>query len=276
MQLVRIPGAASSGGASKEARHVHSSPDTTRLCLGQPLKITWNSCFLPEAPEDNAIARLLERISELEQENASLMRLDETIRRNVHLFEALLNQSYDSILLLTPEMTIFRLVHSVLGYREDQLLGESQLSFIHPEDAPAFQVAFSKLMEGKESTVTLECRVRSAAGLWTWFEMRLTDLLNDPDIQAIVMNGRRIVFGPIGQARVSFRCSLGRHAVSPDRENACSHRSGRRNHGKVRPKRWRWSRSFQQPTSTPAAIAEIVIGAAMALRTLLCHLALLV
>jgi PAS domain S-box-containing protein len=94
-------------------------------------------------------------------------------------------------------MTVFRLVHSVLGYREDQLLGESLLSFIHSEDAAKFEESFARLLEGREPSQVIECRVRDPEGLWAWFEMRLSDQLSDPNVQAIVMNGRKIVFGPM-------------------------------------------------------------------------------
>lgn len=42
------------------------------------------------AVTDESVRRLLERISELEDENASLRKLEETIRANNHFFEALL------------------------------------------------------------------------------------------------------------------------------------------------------------------------------------------
>src|SRR6202042_984848 len=86
--------------------------------------------------EPSSMAQLLERISELEHENANLQKLDAAIRANNHRFEAILRASREAIMLISPALTVVRLIHSMLGYAERDVLGQSVLTFVHPEDAP--------------------------------------------------------------------------------------------------------------------------------------------
>jgi PAS domain S-box-containing protein len=135
---------------------------------------------------------LRERIAELEAENAALRHLDDTLRRNIRLFEALIAQSHDGIVLVTPQLTSLRLAHSILGISDREIAGQSILSVIHPEDAGIVQAAFDRLMSGMEKSLTCECRGIGSDGIWHWLEIQMTDLLDDPDVQAIVFNNRNI------------------------------------------------------------------------------------
>ena len=146
----------------------------------------------PRPAADPAIARLLDRISELEDENTELRQLEDTIRSNMHLFEALLRNSREAILLITPEMTILRLIHSVLGYSEADLLGHQIQAFIHPDDSGVLERSFSQLLAGHSRDVVCVCRVRDASGQWNSVEVCMTDMLDDTQVQAVVLNCRRI------------------------------------------------------------------------------------
>jgi PAS domain S-box-containing protein len=150
------------------------------------------ACLLPQPAEDPVLAHLHNRIAELEDENSNLRQLDETIRNNASLFDALLSRCRDSILLLTPEMTILRLINSVLGYQERELLGENLLSLVHPEDSPAAAEAFANLLDGRAQTHVLEFRARDASGTWVRLDVQMTDMLDDAHVQAIVCHSRRI------------------------------------------------------------------------------------
>jgi PAS domain S-box-containing protein len=158
-----------------------------------------NSCLQSEgnpsvdsAAKDESVPRLLERISELEDENASLRRLEETIRVNNHFFEALLRSCHEAIVLLNPALTVVRLVHSIMGYTEKDILGQSVLAFTHPNDAPLLENACASLLSGEAKSRLFEVRALTPDGNWTWMEVHLSDLLDDPNVQAIVLNLRRI------------------------------------------------------------------------------------
>jgi PAS domain S-box-containing protein len=136
--------------------------------------------------------QLRDRIAELEEENANLRRLDDTIRRNMRLFDRILFRSREGILLLTPDMIILRLIHSSVGYTAVDLSGQPVLQFVHPEDASRFRKSFSELLSGQSKTARCEIRLMMNEGNWAWVEAEMTDLLDDPDVQAILLNGRNI------------------------------------------------------------------------------------
>lgn len=144
------------------------------------------------AAQASVVDQLRERVGELEEENANLRRLDDTIRKNVRLFERILHRCREGILLVTPDLIILRLIRSSVGYADVELLGQPILQFIHPDDAGCFQKAFSELLTAQSKTVCCEVRLKKNDGSWAWVEAEMTDLLDDPDVQAILLNGRNI------------------------------------------------------------------------------------
>jgi len=147
----------------------------------------------PELPAHDAlIAKLRDRISDLEEENANLRRLDEVIRRNARLFDAALRHSHDGFFLITPRLTFLKVFHSVLGNTDENLAGRHVLSIIHPEDRAALETAFATLLSDPARSVTCQCRAQDLHGDWCWMEVEMTDLLDDPDVQAIVFTNRNI------------------------------------------------------------------------------------
>lgn len=91
-------------------------------------------------------------------------------------------------------MTFWKVVHSVLGNNDDNLAGRPVLSKFHPDDRARATEAFSHLLNNPSQPVTVELRVGDSAGEWHWMEVEMTDMLDDPDVQAIVMNSREITW----------------------------------------------------------------------------------
>jgi PAS domain S-box-containing protein len=147
---------------------------------------------LSQAVHDPSVEELRERVTELEAENAMLRQLDDAFRRNIRLFEALLARSQDAILLVTPQLTFLKVVHSVLGNTDRELTGQPVLSVFHPDDGARVSEALGRLLSGQHKSVACKSRVLGIDGKWHWVEVEMTDLLDDPDVQAIVFNGRTI------------------------------------------------------------------------------------
>jgi len=154
------------------------------------------ACQIRPRVEDQVVTHLRERISELEDENDNLRKLEETIRRNSYLFDVLLRASQEAILLVNPELTILRLIHSTLGYSENDLVGESVLAYIHPEDAHRLEVCLVDLLRNHAEARAIEIRGLGANGKWIRLAGHVTDMLDDPNVQAIVLNLRRIDGSP--------------------------------------------------------------------------------
>ncbi len=68
-------------------------------------------------------------------------------------------------MLVTPQMTFLRLIHSGLWNTDHEFAGRPVPSNIHPGDKN---------------------------GDWYWMEVEMTDMLDDPDVRAIVLNNRNI------------------------------------------------------------------------------------
>lgn len=134
------------------------------------------------------IEKLTSRISELENENANLRLLDETITRNTAMFEALLENSSGGIALIGPDRRIVRLVRAAVGFVPGEVAGLALESILHPEDQGILIDCCNQLLNGSRKSVEFEGRVCIPDGSIRWVLARLTDMLDDPNVQAIVCN----------------------------------------------------------------------------------------
>ena len=64
---------------------------------------------------------------------------------------------------------------------------------MHPDDVSTAQAQFTKVLTGGlGTTATFEYRVARADGQWRIVDAVITNLLDEPDIGAIVLNGRDV------------------------------------------------------------------------------------
>ncbi|HTA72577.1 MAG TPA: PAS domain-containing protein [Bryobacteraceae bacterium] len=146
----------------------------------------------PGPSPEQEINRLRDRVAELEEENINLRQLEVTIQRNARLFDVILDRCHEGIGLLTSDLIVLRLIHSSIGYDEMDVSGQSFLPFIHPDDSGCFQKSFSQLLTAQAKSVSCEIRLRRKDESWVWLACEMTDMLDDPDVQAILLNVRPI------------------------------------------------------------------------------------
>ncbi len=116
-------------------------------------------------------------------------------KRELERYEAYLEESTDIVTVLDEDGTIeyqSPSVSRILGYDEDELIGENGFDFIHPEDKDESFAAFMNLVAEPESTETVELRFLTAAGEWRWLEVRGTNRLEQDPINGVVTNNRDI------------------------------------------------------------------------------------
>jgi len=150
--------------------------------------LKFRDAIFPSKTAESRLQQLQERVAELEAENAGLRQLQEKVRRNGKIFEAVLRKSHGGFLLVTPQLTFLEAIHSVLGNRDADLVGRSLLSKIHPEDGARVTLALVGLLANPSQSVTVECRLSDPHGQWHRMEVEMTDMLDDPDVQAVVWN----------------------------------------------------------------------------------------
>jgi signal transduction histidine kinase len=63
---------------------------------------------------------------------------------------------------------------------------------VHPEDLPEIKRRFAELTRHPGATDTAEMRCRHTDGSWRWVEATGTNLLDEPSVQAVVVNYRDV------------------------------------------------------------------------------------
>ena len=115
--------------------------------------------------------------------------------RELRQYEAYIEGSTDIITAL-DESGIIQYqspsVTRILGYEPGELVGESGFEYVYPDDREATTAAFAQVLQNPDEVVTVECRFRTADGEWRHIGVRGRNLLDDPDVGAIVINTRDV------------------------------------------------------------------------------------
>jgi PAS domain S-box-containing protein len=138
-----------------------------------------------------AVARALEQ----RQLRTEKRLADQRLRASERRFRALIEHSADLVLLSDATGTILYLGPSLsrlLGYAAEEFLGRPIWHFIHPEDLPRVQASIEYLLGQPGATQFGEYRLRHQDGRYCWLEQAATNLLAEPDVEALVLNYRDI------------------------------------------------------------------------------------
>ncbi len=120
-------------------------------------------------------------------------------------FRALIEHSSDAVALLTPEGTVTYASPSterVTGYTAEELMDMNGFALLHPEDLEDVQQQLIALLDRPGDFITVEYRICHKGGTWRWMEATLTNLLDDPAVEAVVCNHRDITRRKQGQERL--------------------------------------------------------------------------
>jgi diguanylate cyclase (GGDEF)-like protein/PAS domain S-box-containing protein len=108
-------------------------------------------------------------------------------------FQALVHNSSDVITLIDADLAIRYQTPSVtrlLGYPADELLGTQLADLVHPEDRLSLLSAHDETMSGGDTVSQL--RLRHWDGSWRHVQSIHTNLLDDPDVRAVVVTTRDV------------------------------------------------------------------------------------
>jgi PAS domain S-box-containing protein len=123
-------------------------------------------------------------------------RAEEALRASERRFRSLIENSADAFVLFTPDGR--RLYYAspsmprVLGYSPEELAGFSAYDILHPQDVEVFTEAVAAILGRPGASVGVQLRVRHKDGAWHWFEGTYTNMIDDPNVGAIVCNFRDI------------------------------------------------------------------------------------
>ena len=110
-------------------------------------------------------------------------------------FRALIENCSDAIALFNPEGDISYASAStarVLGLQPHELLGRSVFALVHPDDLEAVRNTLEEARTSPRGPVPVRARFSAENLQWRWVEGTFTNLVDDPDVGALVANYRDI------------------------------------------------------------------------------------
>jgi diguanylate cyclase (GGDEF)-like protein/PAS domain S-box-containing protein len=116
-------------------------------------------------------------------------------RQSSERFEALVQASSDVISITAPDGHVrFQSpsVKQVFGYEVDEIVGRNLTELLHPDDTERVVANFRKVVSEPGSSVVCDCRIHHADGSWRETETRISNLMQVPAVNGIVMNTRDI------------------------------------------------------------------------------------
>lgn len=119
----------------------------------------------------------------------------ETARANDLRFRALIQHSLDLFIIIAPDGTrqyISPSCERLLGFTQQELIGESGTSLTHPDDRQVLADAMDRCLETGEPTPLLELRIRHKQGGYRHFEAIGINLVNEPSVGGIVFTSRDV------------------------------------------------------------------------------------
>ncbi|MEP6715242.1 MAG: PAS domain-containing protein [Terriglobia bacterium] len=112
--------------------------------------------------------------------------LEEALRRNYRMFEALVCSGADGMAITGPDRRIVRVIKGLMGIDHQFLAGAPIESLAVPEDRALIVNAYNRLLSGDATRIALRVRWIRADDSIVSLDARLTDMLDNRDVQGIV------------------------------------------------------------------------------------------
>ncbi len=129
-------------------------------------------------------------------EKAALVRAaEEALRRSEARFRALIEKSAEAISLTAADgTTLYRspAIARILGFTPEEMEGRAFIDNIFPDDRVRFAAEAARVLRGEAREIVLQFRAWHRDGTARWMEGTATNLLDDPDVCAVVGHFRDI------------------------------------------------------------------------------------
>lgn len=120
---------------------------------------------------------------------------EEKLSEQEKRFRSLIENSLDNISLLAQDGSLLwenPAVNRTLGYKQDEFIGRNMFELVHPDDLEWTSTTFANLLKKPGSYERGTFRLRHHNGTWRWIEAIATNFLDEPSINALVINYRDI------------------------------------------------------------------------------------
>jgi PAS domain S-box-containing protein len=117
------------------------------------------------------------------------------IRQSEKRFRSMIENGGDAITLIGADGKVLYegpTVERITGYTARERIGKNGFETIHPDDLPALRDVFVSITANPGVSKTTEFRATRKDGTVWWAEGTATNMLNEPSVQAIVINYRDV------------------------------------------------------------------------------------
>ncbi|MEG4283218.1 PAS domain S-box protein [Microcoleus sp. A006_D1] len=164
-----------------------------------------NSNFHPKVAHQAAIIRQLEK--DLHQSQAQYKKVTQALTKGEAKLQTILRNSSDLITIIEADGRIRDqspvALERILGYKPEQKIGKFHSDLLHPDDLPAWQAYFDKLLKQPGIAPPIEYRKRHANGDWVYLEVIANNLLHDSSINGIIINSRDITQRKLSESQLA-------------------------------------------------------------------------
>jgi PAS domain S-box-containing protein len=162
-----------------------------RLRRKDGLYFWWLIRGVPVIDENGEISKWFGTCTDINE----IKQVEEALKKNENRFRALIVNNADAITLLDASgIAIYDspAAAGMLGYGPEDWIGQRVFELIHPDDLQKNRELFEEVSGNPGARINSTFRVRHKSGKWLWIDMVVTNLLNEPGVNAIVLNYRDV------------------------------------------------------------------------------------
>jgi len=120
---------------------------------------------------------------------------EETVQNSEKRFRALVENSQEEVSLVDADGTLIYespTARRPLGYPANSFVGHNLFDLLHPDERAVATQLLEQVIKHPGSSKEALFRLRHRDGSWRWMEGFLTNLMDDPAVQSVVINYRDI------------------------------------------------------------------------------------